>query len=192
MASHDAETLQSMFDSVVGIMHSKKRISATQGDQEQFEQFLLKLVALNKNEFLSFNRKVTCLDDFLVFFVCSSSLYNDFWDVCNFVFSLYHGQSSVECKFNVNKQTMVENLEELGLLSLRMVYDEIMYHGGNIKDFPIPTSLLACQSAHMKYKNDLDCKKAESEKTEITNKRKLLIEELNIVKKKTDEQSLIK
>ena len=189
MASHDAETLQSVFDSVVGIMHSKKRISATQGDhaKEQFEQFLLKLVALNKNEFLNFNRKVTCLDDFLVFFVCSSSLYNDFWHVCNFVFSLCHGQSSVEYKFNVNKQTMVENVEELGLLSLRMVYDEIMYHGGNIKDFPIPTSLLlACQSAHMKYKNDLDCKKAESEKTEIINKRKLLIEELNIVKKKTD------
>ena len=45
----------------------------------------------------------------------------------------------------------------------------------------------------MKYKNDLDHKKAESEKKEITNKRKLLIEELNIVKKKkTDEQSLIK
>ena len=87
-----------------------------------------------------------------------------------------------------------KNFEELGLTSLRLVYDEIMYHGGNIKDFPIPSSLLlACQSAHMMYKNDLDRQKAESEKTEITNKRKLLIEELNIVKKKkTDEQSLIK
>ena len=42
------------------------------------------------------------------------------------------------------------------------------YHGGNIKDFPIG-------------------------KTEITNKRKLLIEELSIVKKKkADEQSFIK
>ena len=69
-----------------------------------------------------------------------------------------------------------------------------MYHGGNIKEFPIPSSLLlACQSTNMRYKNDLDRKKAESEKTEITNKRKLLTEELNIVKKrKTDEQSLIK
>ena len=178
-------------------MHSKKRISATKGDRakEQFEQFLLKVVALTKNEFLDFNRKVTRLDDFLAFFLFSSSLYNDFWHVCKFVFSLCHGQSSVERGFNVNKQTMVENLEELGLTSLRMVYDEIMYHGGNIKDFPIPSSLLLdCQSPHMNYKIDLDRKKAESEKTEITNKRKLLIEELNIVKKKkkTDEQSLIK
>ena len=196
MASHDAETLQSVFDSVFGIMHSKKRISATQGDRakEQFEQLLLKVVALNKNEFLNFNRKVTRLDDFLAFFVCSSSLYNDFWHACKFVFSLCLGQSSVEHRFSINKQSMVENLEELGLTSLRMAYDEIMYHGENVKDFPIPSSpLLACQSAHMKYKNDLDCKKAESEKTEITNKRKLLIEELNIMKKKkTHEQSFIK
>ena len=100
----------------------------------------------------------------------------------------------MKCRFNVNQQTMVENLEDLGLTYLRMVYDEIMYHGGEIKDFPIPTSLLiACQSAHQKYKNDLDCKRAESQKVEVTNKRKLLIEELNIVKKrKIDEESLIK
>ena len=75
-----------------------------------------------------------------------------------------------------------------------MVHDEIMYHGGQIKDFPIPTSLLiACQSSHQKYKNDLDFKRAESHKVEVTSKRKLLIEELNIVKKrKIDEESFIK
>ena len=195
MVSIDGETLQSMFDSIVGIMHSKKRISALQGDRakEQFEQFLVKVVALNRNEFLNFNKKVTRLDDFLAFYVCSSNLYNDFWYVCKFIFTLCHGQSSVERGFNVNKQTLVENLEELGLTSLRMVYDEILCHGGSINDFPVSTSLLlSCQSAHMKYKNDQDCKRAESEKTEVTKKRKLLIEELNIIKKKKiDEESLI-
>ena len=100
----------------------------------------------------------------------------------------------MERGFNVNQQTMVENLEELDLTSPRIVYDEIMYYSGEIKDFPIPTSLLsACQSAHQKYENDLDRKRAESQKVEVTNKRKLLIEELNIVKKrKTDEESLVK
>ena len=88
---------------------------------------------------------------------------------------------------------MVENLEELGLTSLRMVSDEIMYHGGNIKDFSIPSSLLlACQSAHMKYKNDLDRKKAESEKTGSNKQKKTVNSRINIVKKKADEQSLIK
>ena len=105
--------------------------------------------------------KVTHFDDFFAFCVCSNSLYKDFWYVCNFTFSLCHGQSLVERGFNVNQQTMVENLEELGLTSLRMIYDEIMYHGGEIKDFPIRTSLLiACESEHQKYENDLDCKRA--------------------------------
>ena len=180
MASLDADTHQTMFDAIVGIMHSNKRISGKQGDcaKEQYEQFLQKIVAVNKNELLDFNMKVTRLDDFLAFYVCSSSLYKDF----------FHGQSSVERRFSVNQQTMAENLEELGLTSLRMVYDEIMYHGGEIKDFSIPTSpLIGCQSAHQKYKsdldqNDLDLKRGESQKVEVTNKRKLLIEELNIVK----------
>ena len=89
---------------------------------------------------------------------------------------------------------MVENLEELDLTSLRMVYDEIMYHGGEIKGFSIPTSLLiACQSVHQKYENDLDCKRVESQNVDLTNKRKLLIQELSIVKKrKIDEGRLIK
>ena len=55
-----------------------------------------------------------------------------------------------------------------------MVYDEIMYHGGEIKDFPIPTSLLiASQSTHQKFKNDTDHKRAESQKVEVrSNKQK--------------------
>ena len=177
-------------------MHCKKRISGKEGDRvkEQYEQFLQKMVAINKNQYLDFNMKVTRLDDFLAFYVCSSSLCKDSWYVCNFIFPLCHGQSSAERGFNDNQQTMAENLEELDLTSLRMVYDEIMYYGGEIKDFPIPTSLLiACQSAHQKYENDLDRKRAESQQLEVTNKRKLLIEELNIVKKrKIDEESLVK
>ena len=108
-------------------------------------------MAVNNNEFLDFNMKVTHLDNFFAFYVCSSSLYKGFCYICNFIFSLCHGQSSVERGFNVNQQTMVENLEELGLISLRMVYNEIINHGGEIRDFPIPTSLfIACQSAHQK------------------------------------------
>ena len=51
MVSLDADTLQNMFDATGGIMRSKKRISGKQGDlaKEQYEQFLQKIVAVNKN-----------------------------------------------------------------------------------------------------------------------------------------------
>ena len=88
--------------------------------------------------------------------------------------------------FSVNQQTMVKNFDELGLTSLRMVCDGIVHHGREIKDFPIPISpLIACQSAHQKYRNDLECDRRKTEGWRI--------EELNIVKKrKIDEESLIK
>ena len=152
-----------------------------------------KIVAVNKQKFLDFD-KITRLDEFLAFYLDSNKSFNDFWFVCKFIFTLCHGQSSVERGFNVNKQTIAENLEDLGLTSLRMIYDEIMHLGGSIKDFPIPPSLLlACQSAHMKYKADLERKKKELNKREVGEKRKLLMEELNVLKKqKTDDEALVK
>ena len=83
MASLDGDTLQAMFDTIVGIMHNKKQISGKQGDyaKKQYEEFLQKIVAVNRNAFLDFNMKVTHLDDFLAFYVCSSSLCKDFWYV---------------------------------------------------------------------------------------------------------------
>ena len=196
MASRGADTLQTIYDAIPGIMHRKKQVSGKQGDRgnEQYEQFLQKIVAVNKNEFLDFDMKVTRLEDFLAFYVRNSSLYKEFWYVYNFIFPYCHGQSLVEDGFNVSQWTMVDNLEVLGLTSLRSVYDEIMYHGGEIKDYQVPTSLLtSCQSSHQKYKNNLDRKRAELQKAELKNKRKLLIEELSIVKKRNiDEESLIK
>ena len=196
MAFLDAEVLQRMFDSLVGIMFSNKHISAKKADlaKEQFGEFLVNVVAPNKNAFLEYCMKSTRLDDFLAFYVCCSTHYNDFWFVCKFVFTLTHGQSSVERGFNVNKKTAVENLEELGLTSLRMIYDAIMYHGGKVKDFPIPNSLLiACQSASAAYKDARKQQEEEQAESQTATKGKLIMEELCILKKrKADEENVIK
>ena len=104
-----------------------------------------------------------------------------------------HGQSSVERGFNINKQTMVDNLQEVSLTSLRIVYDEILVHG-SFKAFTITKSLLlSCQAACRKYKNELEKKKAASNESEKNNKRKHLGEESLIIKKKKFEvEGLIK
>ena len=36
----------------------------------------------------------------------------DFWRVCIFIYTLCHGQSSVERGFNISKETLVDNLKE--------------------------------------------------------------------------------
>ena len=50
MALLESESEQSLFDKIVDIMYSKKRIIAKQGDsaKEQFDDFLQKVVKFNK------------------------------------------------------------------------------------------------------------------------------------------------
>ena len=123
----------------------------------------------------------------------NQNVYPEFWYVCKFVFTLRRGQSAVERGFNIKKQTLVDNLLEVSLSSLRTVYDEIVHHG-SIRSFPINNSLLlSCQSAGTKYNNDLERKKRESEDNEKSQKRKQLGEELSIIKrKKVEMEDLVK
>ena len=75
------------------------------------------------------------------------------------MFTLSHGQSAVERGFNINKHTLLNNLKDATLTSLRSVYDEIISHG-SIRSFPIDNSLLlSCNSAGTRYENDLEQRK---------------------------------
>ena len=49
--------------------------------------------------------------------------YQDFWYVCKVIFVLPHGQSSIERGFSVNKDLLVESLNQQTLLRQRKVYD---------------------------------------------------------------------
>ena len=81
IASLESESEQSLFDKIVDIMYSKKRITiiAKQGGsaKEQFDDFLQKLVKCNKTEFANFNKKIVCIDEFLGFYV-NQKVYPDF------------------------------------------------------------------------------------------------------------------
>ena len=195
MAILESETEQSLFDKIVAIMYSNKRITAKQEDtaKEQFDNFLQMVVKCNKNAFANFNKKNDRVDEFLGFYV-NRKVYPDFWYVCKFIFTLSHGQSAVERGFNVNIQTLADNLQDATLISLRTVYDEILHHGGSVRSFPIDNSLLlSCNSAGTRYKNDLEQKKKESGDKDNSLKRKQLGEELSIIKrKKVEMEGLVK
>ena len=66
--------------------------------------------------------------------------YNELWGIWIFVFTLNHGQAAVERGFNINKDTQVENLRETSLVSLRLVYDEVLVRG-DISNLDIPPAL---------------------------------------------------
>ena len=72
------------------------------------------------------------------------------------------------------------------------MYDEIIHHG-SIRSFPIHNSLLSCNSAGTRYKNDLEQRRKKSVNNENDQKRKQLSEELSVVKrKKVEMEDLMK
>lgn len=59
------------------------------------------------------------------------------------MFTWCHGKSADEGGFNINKHTLVDNLEDATLTLLRLVYDEIIHHG-SIRSFPVDNYLKLC------------------------------------------------
>ena len=51
------------------------------------------------------------LDEFLRTYIIGKKCYDDLWKVCQFIFTLSHGQSVVECGFNGNKDALLDNMK---------------------------------------------------------------------------------
>ena len=76
--------------------------------------------------------------------------------MCIFIFILSHGQSQVEQGFNINKNTLQENLQEKSLIGHRLIYDEVKASGKQPHNFEISNGLvLNCKTAHVRYIVDL-------------------------------------
>ena len=69
------------------------------------------------------------------------------------MFTLSHGQAAVERGFSVNREIIVENLQQKSLISQRLVYDYItVKHASGLYEYAIPNALLLeCKSSHAKY-----------------------------------------
>ena len=62
-------------------------------------------------KFSKFNKFNDSLDLFLGEFILpKKDEFKNFWKICIFIFTLSHGQSQVEREFNINKNTLQENL----------------------------------------------------------------------------------
>ena len=109
MATIDNVELQLKFDRIVDIVHRYKRITSVDVDatKEQFELFLETDLNMNPTEFKSFDSESTRLDDSLGQFLrdkkCSA-----LWQICQFIFTMSHGQSSVKRGFNINKDMLIK------------------------------------------------------------------------------------
>lgn len=84
------------------------------------------------------------------------------WKGCIFMFTLSHGQSSVERSFNANKDTLKDNFDSLTLEALCVCYDELIVHKNNIKSFEITEEPIhSCKLASKRYREYLQKKESD-------------------------------
>lgn len=92
--------------------------------------------------FLNFDIDSARLDVFLMGYMKESVLFNKLVDILKFVLILFHGQSSVEQGFSIDKNLLVENLQESSLIDQHLVLDHMSANCFEPHSFSINRNLI--------------------------------------------------
>lgn len=129
------------------------------------------------------------LDTFLCGILLDTKANQALLSFCTMIFTMFHGNSAVERGFSINKECLVENMNELSLISQRSIYSAVQAVGG-ITNIEICSGMIrAARRASSKRKEAIEKKKLK-ENQEASNlkttmetlakleakKRKLLLE----------------
>ena len=172
------------FEQLVDKNFKLEYISSVEADAAklEFPSFIIH-VRNSCEKFSKFNKFNDSLDLFLGEFVLpKKDEFKKFWKICIFIFTQSHGQSQVERGFNINKNTLQDNLLEKSLIGRRLIYDEVKASGKQPHNFEISNGLVSnCKTAHARYSIDL-AKNKENQAPSIPKppceKRKLIHERI--------------
>lgn len=149
----------------------------------EYNAFLEDEVKKFSNEFKEFDPSKNRLDAFLGIHL-SVQKYTKVWEVIKIVLLFSHGQASVERGFSVNKAIEVENLKENSYVSQRLVYDYAKTYT-HLHDLEITNDMRkSVSSARLKYEHYLEEQRQLQKTTSAQNKRKLVLEEVEFLKRK--------
>ena len=158
-----------------------KWLTADEADNanQQFDEVVDTECPKHREKFASFDKLSDAVDVFLSSFLHKIPKYKVFWKVCSIIFVLSHGQSAVERGFSINKELLVENLQEKSLVSQRMVYDHINSNKINIHEYELPSDLLkSCKLSNPRYNAALEETKKREKIGTVARKRKLIDEDI--------------
>ena len=184
---HDPEASLLKFENIVDKSFSNKRMSFSEADRakQQYESFLGGTVPKIREKFEGFNSDNSRIDMFWAGFLARNEEFKWFWFVCKIISTLSHGQSQVERGFNVNKEILVENLQEESLKGQRIINDHIQSENIKLQDFKLTNELFSsCKAAHQIYTIALEENKLSVIENEKKVKRELIDHETNDVKKR--------
>ena len=129
------------------VLSSKRNVLPSTKDE--FEKFLLSLDAPTKDNFVQFDFLNSRVDEFLGAHLKDKTA---LWTICMLIFFFSHSQCAVEWGFCINKEILIENLQEKSIVYQRVVYDYLEASKADLHNYPISSCLLkSCKSARQKY-----------------------------------------
>ena len=157
----DKQKCVNYFERLVNKVYNLNRILSKHADEAKKEYFQLVSSPQNKHKdaFLSFDEKTSCLDFFFVDLMHGDARYRKCWTIFKIVFTLSHGQADVDWAFSVNKELLVENLQQT-LISQRLIYDYTSDFSKPISEILSTNEMLkSCRLAHLRYVAALEKKR---------------------------------
>ena len=174
------------FSSLADRLYALNKIKANTADnaKSQYDEFVKFVHLHHKDEFLNFDLTKDRLVTFLRFYLSGKKEYEDLWSICIIIFIFSHGQSNIERGFSVNKEILVENMSKSSLIAQRIVYDRLKSEGIKCHEFSITSQCRkSCKLASSRYKAKLSEDKESRSSSDKNRKRKLKLDEIDIVKR---------
>ncbi|KAJ8043765.1 hypothetical protein HOLleu_11016 [Holothuria leucospilota] len=175
------------FEKLLHILMNGRWRSAEECDNllSQYKTFAAEMKQENAAEFRQFTiDSKERLDTFFGKYL-KNTKFAKLWDVFKLLLTLSHGQASVERGYSVNKDMLVENMQEKTLVALRTVYDSIAATGQDFTEVPFtPRMKRNIKAARMRYNQYLDDQRKAKGENEKAKKRKAVQDELHDRQKK--------
>ena len=150
------------FDKIVELMDEKGHLSAKEGNDAKYQSndFIDNITQKNFELSSGFDWGKDHLDNFYGQWLNKNKTYSSLWKVLILSFVLSHGQSEIECGFNINDNLLVENLKTESLTAQRSVQDFINVSKVFVDKMEINNVLIkSCKAAWSMYKQALEDKK---------------------------------
>ena len=146
--------------------------------------FTEEVVASNKSLFAEFNPAADRVDTLLHEQMSQDNSYKNIWELCRKLLLLSHGQGSVERGFSVNRQIEIENMKEGTFVAKRHICDHLKAVGGIDKVIINKDLMVAAAAARQRYMVYLDDEQQKKEEKTKGEKRKLINDEIEELKRK--------
>ncbi|KAK9543284.1 hypothetical protein VZT92_001075 [Zoarces viviparus] len=154
----ETESATAMFEKLLQVLLNAGWCPATECDKvlSQYKAFSLDVNTNHKAEFHEFVYSFMELDEFSSRYLSVKEEYAELWNIMKCLFTLSHGQAAVERGYSVNKDMLVENLQEKTIIAMRLVHDAMAGH----TDEALPKDLKQhCRGARTIYEMYLEDQK---------------------------------